>query len=110
MKNSIKEMLGLQHLWFDGWEIKEDQIIVKVRVPRKFCMCPHCTTSTKKIHQVKIRRIKHSIWQEKTVVLHYKQRRFYCRKCNKAFTEYARGITAKSTMYFPISLDTNLVI
>lgn len=97
MKNGIKEMLGLQHLWFDGWEIKENEIIVKVRVPRKFCMCPHCTSSTKKIHQTKIRRIKHSIWQEKTVVLHYKQRRFYCRRCNKAFTEYTKGITAKST-------------
>ena len=97
MKKCIKEMLGLQHLWVDGWEIKDNEFIVEVRVPRKFCMCPHCTSSTKKVHSYKIRRIRHSIWQEKTVVLHFKQRRFYCRKCNKAFTEYAKGIDKKST-------------
>lgn len=97
MKQGIKEMLGLQHLWVDGWEIKSDEIIVKVRVPRKFCMCPHCTASTKKVHSYKIRRIKHSIWQEKMIVLRFNQRRFYCRKCNKAFTEYAQGIDRRNT-------------
>jgi len=97
MKNGIKELLGLQHLWIDGWEIKGNELIVPVRVPRKYCMCPHCTSSTKKVHSYKIRRIKHSVWQEKTVILLYKQRRFYCRKCNKAFTEYSKGIDRKNT-------------
>jgi len=60
-------------------------------------MCPHCTAATKKVHSYKTRRIKHSIWQEKTVVLDFKQRRFYCRKCNKAFTEYAKGIDRRNT-------------
>jgi len=97
MKKDIKELLGLQHLWVDGSEIKDTEFIVQVRVPRKFCMCPHCTKSTKKVHSYKFRRIKHSIWQEKTVILNFKQRRFYCRKCNKAFTEYAKGIDRKNT-------------
>ena len=97
MKKDIKELLGLQHLWVDGSEIKNNEFVVAVRVPRKFCMCPHCTSSTKKVHSYKTRRIKHSIWQEKTVVLLFKQRRFYCRKCNKAFTEYAQGIGRKNT-------------
>lgn len=97
MKKGIKEMLGLQHLWVDGWEIKEDEITVKTRVPRKRCMCPYCTNSTKRIHGYKTRRIKHSVWQERTVVLHFKQRRFYCRKCGRAFTEYAKGIDRRNT-------------
>lgn len=97
MKKDIKEMLGLQHLWVDGWQIEEKELVVKVRVSRKYCMCPHCTSSTKKVHSCKIRRIKHSIWQEKTVILLFNQRRFYCRKCNKAFTEYAKGIDRRST-------------
>ena len=97
MKKDIKELLGLQHLWVDGWEIKDSELIVPVRVPRKYYMCPHCTSSTKKVHSYKFRRIKHSVWQEKTVILLFKQRRFYCRKCNKAFTEYAKGISRKNT-------------
>ena len=97
MKKDIKEMLGLQHLWVDGWQINEKELAVQVRVPRKYCLCPHCTSSTKKVHQCKTRLIRHSIWQERTVVLHFKQRRFYCKKCNKAFTEYTKGIDRKST-------------
>ena len=97
MKKGIKELLGLQHLWVDGSEINDNEFIVRVRVPRKFCMCPHCTSSTKKVHSYKFRRIKHSVWQERTVVLSFKQRRFYCRKCNRAFTEYTKGIDRKNT-------------
>ena len=97
MKKGIRELLGLQHLWVDGSEINDNEFIVKVRVPRKFCMCPHCTSSTKKVHSYKFRQIKHSVWQERTVVLSFKQRRFYCRKCNKAFTEYAKGIDRRNT-------------
>lgn len=97
MRKDIKKLLGLQHLWVDSWEIKEKQIIVKVRSPRKYCMCPHCTVSTKRIHQKKRRTLKHSIWQEREVILNFIQRRFYCQKCNKAFTEYIPGINEKRT-------------
>ena len=97
MKKGIKELLGLQHLWVDGYKIKDNEFIIQVRVPRKYCICPYCTSSTKKVHSYKIRRIKHSLWQEKMVVLYFKQRRFYCRKCNRAFTEYAKGIDRKNT-------------
>lgn len=55
-------------------------------------MCSHCICSTKRIHSTKIRLIKHSIWQKKIVLLSLSIRRFYCQKCNKAFTEYILGI------------------
>jgi len=97
MKQDIKKLLGLQSVWIDSWEILDTEINVGIRSPRTSCMCPHCTKSTKKVHSYKFRRIKHSIWQERTVVLNFKQRRFYCRKCNKAFTEYVFGISRRNT-------------
>jgi transposase len=97
MKQDIKKLLGLQSVWVDCWEISDSEVKVAVRSPRTICMCPHCTRSTKKVHSYKIRNIKHSIWQEKTVILVFKQRRFYCRKCGKAFTEYAPGIDRRNT-------------
>lgn len=97
MKQDIKKLLGLQSVWVDCWEIYDSEIRVQIRSPRTNCMCPHCTSSTKKVHSYKIRRIKHSIWQEKTVTLDFKQRRFYCRKCNKAFTEYVKGVDRRNT-------------
>jgi len=97
MKQDIKKLLGLQHLWVDSWKIYDDKVIVNVRNPRTSCMCIHCTCITKRIHQYKTRKIKHSIWQDKEVVLNLKYRRFYCKKCNRVFTEYIEGIDKKST-------------
>lgn len=97
MKKDIKKLLGLQHLWVDGYELKGKEFFVHVRVPRKYCMCPYCTNSTRKVHQYKTRKLKHSIWQEKAVILLFRQRRFYCKKCRKAFTEHSPGIDKRST-------------
>jgi transposase len=97
MRNDIKKLLGLQHLWIDSWDIYDDKIIVNVRNPRLSCMCIHCTCNTKRIHQYKTRKIKHSVWQDKEVILNLKYRRFYCKKCNKVFTEYIEGIDRKNT-------------
>lgn len=97
MRKDIKKLLGLQHLWIDSWEIKEEEIIVKTRSPKRYCLCPHCACSAKRVHQYKQRKIKHSIWQERKVILNLTQRRFYCRKCNKAFSEYIQGIDNRST-------------
>lgn len=97
MKQDIKKLLNLQNVWVDGWEIGEKEIIVRIRNPRKCCMCPHCTNSARRVHQHTTRRIKHSIWQSRKVVLHLKVRRFYCRHCQKAFTEYVPGIDRRRT-------------
>jgi len=97
MNNDIKKLLGLQSIWINKWKIYDNKVKVFCRSPRTKCMCPHCTCTTKRIHSIKIRKVKHSIWQEKEVVLYLKVRRFYCKKCNKAFTEYIQGIDKKRT-------------
>lgn len=97
MKKDIKKLLGLQHLWVDSWEIKEKLIEVRVRSPRKYCKCSFCGSSTKQIHQKKERKLKHSVWQERTVILKLTQRRFFCKKCKKVFTEKISGIDKRRT-------------
>lgn len=97
MKQDIKKLLNLQNVWIDGWEITEQEITVKVRNPRKYCVCPHCTHSVKRVHQYKSRQISHSIWQSRRVILQLMVRRFYCSRCQKAFTEHVIGIDKRST-------------
>ena len=97
MRNDIKKLLGLQNIWVDSWEIKDQEVIVRIRNPRKTCMCPHCTNSAKRVHQYKSRKILHSIWQSRKVILHLKVRRFYCNHCKKAFTEHLMGIDKRRT-------------
>lgn len=97
MKQDIKKLLNLQNVWVDGWEIGEKEITVKIRHPRRCCMCPHCTNSAKRVHQRTIRKIKHSIWQSRKVILQLQVRRFYCKHCQKAFTEHLMGFDRRRT-------------
>lgn len=97
MKQDIKKLLGLQNVWVDSWEIKEKELIVEIRSPRTNCMCPHCTNTSRRVHQYKTRYIKHSIWQGRKVMLHLKFRRFYCNHCKRAFTEYIPGFDKRKT-------------
>lgn len=97
MKQDIKKLIGLQNVWVDSWEIREKEINVKIRSPRTNCICPRCTNVTKRVHQYKSRKILHSIWQSRQVILHLKFRRFYCNHCRKAFTEYIPGFDRRGT-------------
>lgn len=97
MKQDIKKLLGLQNVWVDSWEIQDQQMVVQIRSPRTSCMCPHCTNSVTRVHQYKIRKILHTIWQDRKVVLHLQIRRFYCNRCQKAFMEYIPGFSRKRT-------------
>lgn len=97
MKQDIKKLLGLQNIWVDSWEIKNNKVIVKARNSRTKCMCPYCTNMTKKVHQYKFRKILHSVWQSRNVILHLRVRRFYCKYCQKAFTEHILGFDKRRT-------------
>lgn len=97
MKQDIKKLLNLQNVWVDSWEIQDQEVAVKIRSPRTNCLCPYCTNSVTRVHQYKTRKIKHSIWQSRQVVLHLKIRRFYCNFCKKAFTEYIPGFDERRT-------------
>lgn len=95
MRNDIKKLLGLQHVWVDSWAIEERRLTVKIRSPRTGARCLRCGQSSKKVHQYRRRSIKHSVWQSRLVVLDLTLRRFYCKKCQKPFTEIIPGINRK---------------
>jgi len=97
MKQDIKKLLNLQNVWVDSWEITDKEIIVKVRSSSRYCLCPHCTKSVQRIHQYTTRKIRHSIWQSRKVILHLRVRRFYCSHCQKAFSEYIPGFDKRRT-------------
>jgi transposase len=97
MKKDIIKLLNLQNVWVDTWQIRKDEIVVKIRSPKTKDICPRCGITSGRIHQYHRRRIKHSIWQSRRVILDLKVKRFYCKYCKKPFTEYISNIDRKRT-------------
>lgn len=95
MRKHIKELLGLQGVWIDSWEITKQEVRVKIRSPRTTALCIDCGKVSKKVHQYHRRKIKHSVWQSRLVVLLVTKRRFMCRKCKEPFSEYIAGLDRK---------------
>lgn len=86
MKKNIIEWFGLRGVIFDTMEIKE-HIYLKIRCARVWCKCPKCCTSSRKQHDASIRKKNHGISDKRKVYILIKVRRFYCKKCQKPFTE-----------------------
>lgn len=99
MKKYISQMFNLQGLLVDTVECLEENslLVVHCRNPRTYAHCPVCDSSTNKIHQHHLRKIKHDRLGEKQIVLHLKVRRFKCRKCKKVFSEKIEGIDRKKS-------------
>lgn len=95
MRKHIKELLGLQGVWIDSWDITEQEVRVKIRSPRTTALCINCGKMSKKIHQYHQRELKHSVWQSRLVILELTKRRFMCRECQKPFSEYIPGFDRK---------------
>lgn len=86
MKKNIMEWFSLRGVILDSMEVK-DHILLKIRCPRTWSMCPKCTKSTRKIHGSKLRYKLHCISDEKKVRIACVVRRFFCLSCRKPFTE-----------------------
>lgn len=95
MKKCISKMLNLQGVLVGKIEILDDekQILVPCRSARQVAICQVCGISSKKIHQVKERKVKHGMFNYRQVVLLLTVRRFKCKHCQKVFTESFSGIT-----------------
>lgn len=95
MKKHINKLLGLQGVWTDSYEVKENEILIKVRSPRLTALCVRCGKMSKKVHQYHYRLIKHSVWQSRVVKLRVVKRRFMCRYCSKPFGERIPDLSRK---------------
>lgn len=99
MKKYTNKLFNLQGLLAGKMEFddKKRQIILSVRGPGKFVKCPYCRKSTKRVHQISNRLIKHGILDHRVVVLRLSARRFKCPGCGKVFTERFSGIDRRRT-------------
>lgn len=86
MKKDIMEWFSLRGVILDSLEVK-DRIFLHVRCARNWCMCPKCTKSTRKVHDHKSRCKLHCLSGEKRVYVACTVRRFFCRRCQRPFTE-----------------------
>lgn len=88
-------MLNLQGVLIGKIDVLDDekQITVHCRSPRTAAICPLCGKSSKKLHQISIRKIKHGMLNYRQIILLLRVRRFQCKKCGKPFTEYFPGIS-----------------
>lgn len=99
MDKNIIDVFNLQGFLCDSIQNDNENqtVVINVRGPKRFIPCPGCETGTKNVHQVKYRKVKHGLVDQKTVVLKVKIRRFKCKKCGKVFTEQLPGISKRRT-------------
>lgn len=95
MNKNIIKCFNLQGYLIDKIDTGEKEVLLRIRSPRVWAICPCCSSTTRKIHQYHLRRIKHGWFQAKQIVLLVRKRRFYCKKCNRPFSEYLPGIDRK---------------
>ena len=60
---------------------------IKLELPLKKHVCPHCGCITKRVHDYRVRKIKHQFDLGYKVILLYRRRRYLCRDCHKRFPE-----------------------
>lgn len=80
-------------------EIKDENVIITnvfteeglkhihLEQARKAHRCPHCGKTTSRVHDYRVRKIKHQYSFGNRVILHYRRRRYVCLGCGKRFPE-----------------------
>ncbi|MDA3839976.1 MAG: transposase, partial [Patescibacteria group bacterium] len=99
MKKYTNKLFNLQGLLLGKIDFndEEKQIIIHARGPGKFVKCPSCSFTTKKVHQISHRKIKHSILDHRVVILCLQVRRLKCKHCSLVFTEPFVGVDRRRT-------------
>ena len=94
MKKFIMKLFDLRGVITDGADIKETEILVKIRSPRTGGSCPRCGKWCRSVHDRRKRKIRHDVYEGRDVVLVLTVRRFLCKKCRIPFSEpYAPGLS-----------------
>lgn len=99
MNKYTDKLFNLQGMIMDKLDFTENNknIILHVRSPRIFSQCPHCSKSSKRIHQKYFRLIKHGTLDDKIIILRLTVRKFKCKHCKKVYREKFPGIDKRRT-------------
>jgi transposase len=92
MKKHIAKFLKLQGLLIDKVYYEGKNLFVQVRSPLRQARCPFCHSLSKRVYQIRQRNVRHIYTNNELIILKVRQRRFYCKKCGKTFTEKIKGI------------------
>lgn len=97
--NSIKVPLNLPELEILSQTIEQDSILVKVQAVSFQVPCPHCQTlADKLLKDDRFRIIRDLNALQMKVFLHLRQRRFWCRVCQKRFIERFSFVAEKARL------------
>lgn len=94
---TLLKLFCLDGLFLDRMDIREDIIDVFVRSPRTHARCPHCETTTTRVHRNAQRTVKHMQCDGKLVQLQITMRNFLCQSCKHIFREAIAGIDRRHT-------------
>ncbi len=77
---------GLEDVNIEKIEQIDDRVALYISLPVKPHPCPACNRYTTKVHDYRIRKIKHLKFFERLSILFYRHRRYKC-ACGKRFSE-----------------------
>lgn len=99
MENSITELLDLQGYRVLGVSRQQDGYELRVELPSQG-ECPHCGETTGRIHQHRQNpsRVLWCFIGQRPVFLVVSRRRFWCERCQKAFTQALPGVNKRQRM------------
>lgn len=87
--NFIKKLLNLkrENIILSNGNIKNDVFNIDLELKRLDHICPKCNSKTNKVHDYRIRKIKHGLINGYKKIVYYKWRRYVCNKRNCRFPE-----------------------
>jgi|SRR3989339_523590 len=94
MKNELKKLFSLpEELIIEKVEDKSKQRLIEVycRIKKRKILCLYCKSKVSGYDHVKTR-LRHTVIDGKTVYLNMSKKRFYCKKCQRVFTDQLTGL------------------
>jgi len=93
VKNDIAKIFHLQAFKVYESVVTEKEIILKISLKKSHVRCPCCGMSKQSCYEKgKVRRVKHQYWGKKAVILEGRKSRWWCKRCQKPFTEIWPGV------------------
>lgn len=86
-KDFTKELLDLKDVELNNLQIYDDRIDLHIEYPSRPHECPECGYITSIVHDYRMQKVKDIPFQGKTILFHYRKRRYRCPSCNKRFFE-----------------------
>lgn len=88
IKNFMLKLMDLQGYKVKDLEVNGKEVLIRVELSRRTGSCPYCGKRTRHLHQYqRERKVWHKLIGEYRFYLVGRKRRWWCKRCGKAFTE-----------------------